>query len=439
MFGRPVVHGLHVALWMIDRFAAQGGMPLPYRTITARFNRPLFVDEGAQIQSRDGAAGTDLQCTSDGMLLTQLKLSDPGVIARGSWAPQHDTWSRTPAEPAIDALAHGGGRLALPYRSEEIAQLFPAALQAYGPAALAHLLALTRIVGMELPGLNSLFGGFSVRFQGGHGTHIDFTAARFSPRTSHLQIRVQSEVLSGVADAFWRPPPSAVERAAVVRAVAAGEFAGRRSLVIGGSRGLGLVSAYMLAAGGADVVLTYRVGRDEAEAACAAIRAAGGRANAIPLDAAAPEAGFAALAAQDFRPTDVYYFATPHIFERKKALFEPDLFQRFAKSYVSDFAGVVAACRTLCPHGTSVFFPSSDALDHPVRELVEYAAAKAAGEAYCEMAARFAPEISILTARLPRLPTDQTATLMKVGAADPAEVIMGICRKMGRPAVAGPP
>lgn len=58
------------------------------------------------------------------------------------------------------------------------------------------------------------------------------------------------------------------------------------ALVTGGSRGLGRNIALQLAANGADVVITYRSRKDEAEAVVAEIEALGRQAAALPFEAA---------------------------------------------------------------------------------------------------------------------------------------------------------
>ncbi|MBR0682604.1 SDR family oxidoreductase [Roseomonas eburnea] len=58
---------------------------------------------------------------------------------------------------------------------------------------------------------------------------------------------------------------------------------GRRALVTGAGRGIGLAAAAALAQAGAEVVLTARTA-EEIEEAAAAIRAEGGKAAALPLD-----------------------------------------------------------------------------------------------------------------------------------------------------------
>jgi 3-oxoacyl-[acyl-carrier protein] reductase len=66
-------------------------------------------------------------------------------------------------------------------------------------------------------------------------------------------------------------------------------LSGKTALVTGASRGIGRASALALAKAGAQVLVHYGRGAKEAEAAVADIRKAGGRADAIAADLAAPE------------------------------------------------------------------------------------------------------------------------------------------------------
>lgn len=77
---------------------------------------------------------------------------------------------------------------------------------------------------------------------------------------------------------------------------------GRRALVTGGGRGIGLTAAAALAEAGAHVTLAART-RDEVEAGAEAIRARGQQADAIVLDVTDTEATRTAIAAAE--PFDV--------------------------------------------------------------------------------------------------------------------------------------
>src|SRR5260221_6727937 len=67
------------------------------------------------------------------------------------------------------------------------------------------------------------------------------------------------------------------------------ELAGKTALVTGASRGIGRASALALAEAGAQVLVHYGSGVKEADAVVAEIRKAGGRADAVAADLAAPD------------------------------------------------------------------------------------------------------------------------------------------------------
>ncbi|MFI5325397.1 MAG: enoyl-[acyl-carrier-protein] reductase FabL [Candidatus Rokuibacteriota bacterium] len=68
-----------------------------------------------------------------------------------------------------------------------------------------------------------------------------------------------------------------------------GPLAGKIALVTGASRGIGRAIALKLAAAGCDVAVNYVNSHEEADAVCAAVRAAGRRACAIQADVGKPE------------------------------------------------------------------------------------------------------------------------------------------------------
>jgi 3-oxoacyl-[acyl-carrier protein] reductase len=74
-------------------------------------------------------------------------------------------------------------------------------------------------------------------------------------------------------------------------------LANKTALVTGASRGMGRATALELAAAGASVIVHYGRNADEAKAVVDQIRAAGGRADAVAADLAAPD-GAHLLAAQ---------------------------------------------------------------------------------------------------------------------------------------------
>ena len=75
------------------------------------------------------------------------------------------------------------------------------------------------------------------------------------------------------------------------------------------------------------------------------------------------------------------------------------------------FTRLLEACRINGLANLSVLYPSSSAVDAPPNGFYEYAMAKAAGETLCaEMNLAWAP-LHVTVDRLPRLLTDQTASV----------------------------
>ena len=134
-------------------------------------------------------------------------------------------------------------------------------------------------------------------------------------------------------------------------------------------------------------------------------------------------AAMAELARRKIRPTHLYYFATPRITRSRGADLDPSLLREFNACYVESFSRVCTLAGQLSGTTLRAFYPSTVFLDGGSRDNPEYVMAKAAGEALCAQMNRSGAGVSVLVERLPRIATDQTATLLKVASADALEVL----------------
>src|SRR5439155_8087442 len=98
--------------------------------------------------------------------------------------------------------------------------------------------------------------------------------------------RTQRQLILSRRARFALRPPSA---AATIRRMTMPALTGKTALVTGASRGMGRASALALAAAGAQVLVHYGRGANEADGVVAEIRKAGGRADAIATDLAAAD------------------------------------------------------------------------------------------------------------------------------------------------------
>jgi NAD(P)-dependent dehydrogenase (short-subunit alcohol dehydrogenase family) len=285
---------------------------------------------------------------------------------------------------------------------------------------------------MVVPGLHSFFAGLDVSFHG--GVSRDARALRFAvistkARRRLVRIYIRGGGLEGSLETMNRALPVSQPSMAIVKPlVAKDEFAGSTALVVGGSRGLGELTAKLIAAGGGRVVITYAAGKSDAEAIAQEIRGAGGECETEAYDVRRTAAE--QLAALGCIPTHLYYFATPMISRRKADLCDLQRLAEFNSFYIAGFLDVVKESLRRRPDGIAAFYPSSVYVEDRPAEMTEYAMSKAAAEILCADMQRYLPKLRVLTARLPRMATDQTSAVAHLGTANPIETLLPILRKM---------
>lgn len=433
--GAPVVHGMHTALLCLDVFAQSANDPPLLSAITVSFLKPVYVgDRVTFLIARQSPLR--LAAEVDGVKVMTIDLtsgSQKEPLTDKNGLTDSMAMNQTPRDRSFTDIAKASGiteRITISNASE---RLFPNAARWMGPTRIGGLAALSKLVGMECPGLHSIFIGFTVSLvTEGPADIVEFSVLSTDDRFRRIKLSVAGGGLKGVVEAAVRTPPvcqpSLREIAAKVKP---GSFAGQRVLVVGGSRGIGEYTAKAVAAGGGQVTVTYRVGLAEAQALLTEIHAFGGEADLLPYDVRLPAA--AQLEKLKSPPTHVYYFATGRIFGRHGNEFSPSLYQEFHQFYVAGFYDLCSALRKMTER-VSVFYPSSAAVaaeDRP-KGMTEYAMAKAAGELLCADMKWLLPGVEVTMKRLPRLPTDQTATLVPVAGELSMDVLLPMILEMQR-------
>jgi MaoC dehydratase-like protein len=434
--GAPVVHGIHNLAWAAN--AVLHCFPLRIANIRARFLQPLYLDELASVRIRDrtdNQIGFEVVAAKAVVALIKLS-SEPGkfLADAAQLAPSRPLQTSQPASPAFEDLVHQAGAVAI--GDGEVRSLFPALTGSIGLPAVKALLATSQIVGMVCPGLHSLFVGLDVSCDPKRDREsvLSYAVSKLDARFRSLQIDVSGSGIAGRLDAFARPPPPAQPGMTEISPRIAGNpFAGQRSLIVGGSRGLGEVTAKIVAAGGGHPVIGYSASKDDAEKVSADILQTGGQCEILRYDALLP-------ARDQLRNLGVvdccYYFATPRIFQRKSALYEPEKLRTFLSFYADGFFDLCTALAHPGSRKVAVFYPSTVAIDQSVSTTTEYAMAKMAGEILASYLNEFMSNIHVIYRRLPRILTDQTATVGVASMDNALDVMLPIVydvQQMARP------
>lgn len=430
--GAPVVHGMHTLLYLLDYLSA-GTLNAPIARMKVRFAKLLYVGETVEARVT-GSDDTSLKAEVlvDGSLALTLKITfgRHRLIPLPDW--HEDAPFVDPAEPcplSIEEMAHRSGKLRLP-DPNVLAEMFPHAANFLGARRVAALARTSYLVGMVLPGLHSMYTGLNAEVceDDPSTEHAFFNVGSTDPRVRLVNLCFHGGGLSAQLETFVRMPP--VRQASlqcVTQFVEPNEFAGTTALIVGGSRGLGELAAKIIVAGGGKVIVTYSRGKADAENLALELDAGGGECAVIPYDVLTDPGP--QLGALQEHLSQLYYFATPPIATVRSKTFSDKAYERFCAFYVTGFERLLRTILAQANSGLGVFYPSSVAVSQPPAGMVEYAKAKTDGERLCAELAAQTPALKIVTARLPRMLTDLTATIHPVKTADPLPILLPLIRE----------
>jgi NAD(P)-dependent dehydrogenase (short-subunit alcohol dehydrogenase family)/acyl dehydratase len=429
-FGAPVVQGALLTIGMLG--AIPPGELTGIGTVRAWFAAPLMVGEVGSVSvapSRRRAGAWEVRLTGRGRSLARV-LAAP---ARAEPAPQsvptgsiltHPMRS-APAEPELGDLTPGaatGGAYAA--RAEELRAL-AASLGAgrLDPALLEGLAWASYVVGMEIPGLHSLFSAVTLNAltppaTGAPAARHTLGVREHDPRTGRLVIdgtlydEGGKARISAVIECFVRAPAPAPDPQLLAAGAEPAADPGA-VVVIGGSRGFGAALALALLARGYTVHVAYS--GSPASAAELPRLAGAGTARLVlhRLDAGDP----VALAALGRSLADegtalkglVLNAALPPLPMGVTAESGVELTDYVARSLKLAAVPLGAMLPLLGP-GSWVVFSSSSALAAPPRDWPHYVSAKGALEGLAGWLAAAAPATATVILRPPAMRTEMTNT-----------------------------
>jgi acyl dehydratase/NAD(P)-dependent dehydrogenase (short-subunit alcohol dehydrogenase family) len=434
--GRQVVHGIHTLIHALNLWSRPE--PVERVRVTCSFANPVNVGDlvdFSQVDEDDDrtriiAAVNDLACTE--VVIEPLAAADTAFPARLASGP--DRPRRRIGELAVPLDEAPGSQVGalieLDAWDDSLAITFSQAAALLGRDGLSAVSRLSFFVGMVCPGRHSVFSSLEFTTSPMAGGDLRFEVRKYDPRFRLFTVAFEG-ALRGELRAFLRLPPQLQPSARETAERLAGhEFKGTRSLVVGGSRGLGETTAKIIAAGGGDVIVSYATGVDDARAVAADINAnARGHCDIAQLDL---RSAFQGAPGIDPSSLDAaYFFATPRIYAKRSELFDRNAFDEFAGFYLQRFYEL---CRWLeqvdRPKPLRVYLPSTVFITERPKGMTEYAMAKAAAEVLADDLNRSLRNVTVVYTRLPRLATDQTASILKVSVASNLDAMLAVVHVM---------
>ena len=407
--GKPVVHGMHQILRLFDLTRIDGRN---LAKINASFLSPARVGEELYVVlKRESELGFTAKI---------FRSSTRKLLMRCRWAWGNHRGSLQEqafpqAEPSCPELIEKGDTGSVSLNSS-------APAEAKIANDIAVVMASSTIVGMKIPGLNSVLASLNLSESNDSEANVkdavEYEVLNFDDRFGMVTLGVKGGGYSGDITAFKRPVGSDLTEAEIPKVCS---FSDRRILIVGGTRGMGATTARILAKSRSDVLITYL--RGKAEAADLLSKFGDGDHTAQKLDVANLDEN-SLDKISEWSPDAVFFFATPFIFEGDGNTFNTNLFDKFSSCYASNFFKLIEGLMLRGAPLRQIWYPSSEAVEDFPIDMVEYAAAKAAGEVVCKYISKRFPKLEVLMRRFPRVETDQTRTVTPVPSRSQSEVIL---------------
>ncbi|MGH8238444.1 MAG: MaoC family dehydratase, partial [Steroidobacteraceae bacterium] len=200
-FGSTVVHGMHLLLKSLDSVSAllAGAAPLE---CSVTFSNPVSTGAGISLETQFDPATRKLRLTGTtgrrGAFVATLILGEPTTGVPVAL----DTSDHPAATPRASAFPPelSEGRVALALHPGLLRRLLPQLAGLHEQNWIADLLASTRVVGMECPGLNSIYSGCKLRrvdSAPSTARAFEYRIAKVDERFKLIRLQVQASYFSG--------------------------------------------------------------------------------------------------------------------------------------------------------------------------------------------------------------------------------------------------
>lgn len=445
VFGQKIVHGMHACIRILDKICERKLAPFltpdAHIQIKVNYRQPTYPQDRVRVEvdtKRENIVKFRAFVDELTVITGQIKHLGTQVGGDNQSQPHFDrTFSLAELrEPVandfadIQAIKHACINLPQPLKPG-LEEWYPHISKQLGAERLFSFATLSSVVGMIIPGKYSLFISldceFFARKASAHAQCFTLTNERLHEDFKFVKSTVKNNLLRASLETLNRPPPVEQPKTASIlsqiqhKTYTLPDLKGKTALVIGGSRGLGASCARVLSICGAHVTLSYAHNKDAALLVKADLQGPGA---VMHLDINKSQS-------EPFEAQfdHIYYFATPAIFVRKTLKYDRRLLDKFINYFVDGFLG----CTNRFAHPeSSIFYPSTVEIESDNMATIEYRISKQAGETLCESLAQTHKRQNYVLERLPRLASDQTATLQPAENEDTLAVLSGVLCKMAR-------
>lgn len=433
--GGILVHGIHTVTWALDCFFRQE----PQNKLSAlktKFFKPIYLNQELSIVFENVDNEKDIIKIYDKELLVTIIL-ESSDLSFGDKIVDSKYHFDLPKEFKYN---DNNNEISISLSKKMILNKYPYICNAVGLEIVSNIIGLSRLVGMECPGLNSLFVGLDINFQHKNivkNNKIFWSIDNYYGNQAPINISVKSSIMEGMIQAFIRPSPIIQLPFKEISKFTKNtiDLNNTFSIIIGGSRGLGEVTSKIIASYGGNVIITYNKGKNEAIKICNEINTNLSIDIAVPLhlDIENPKNLFDYINKNKIKIDSIYYFATPKIKGVKSIELDKNLLDLYNSFYSIYFSRLLRLLnKSFFNKEINIFYPSTIFIDQQKEDLKEYILAKKNAEAYIDSVKHKLKNLNIVVDRLDILNTDQNNSVFTVKTEDPLKAMNDVVIKMNK-------
>lgn len=259
--GQCVAHGIYVLMWALDEFTKKNKIPII--SFQVDFLKPILID--ILICCRWDENNNVLYISQKNVLLTTISIQ-PGKTIKNTLIKLKFGKARSvPKNLSIEDCKNYEKKI-IYYRGKYTIgrKLFPSLNKIYGEGNLVELAATSEYVGMQIPGLNSLYLRIAGDFIG-HNKSSKIKVQKIDKRFKIIKLIFKGKYLNAKINIFYSVTHAQMPRIDdFSKLVKFKNYNSVKALIIGGSRGLGEVTAKLVAWGGGESTITYNSGKLDA-------------------------------------------------------------------------------------------------------------------------------------------------------------------------------
>ena len=407
--GEIIVPGMYLLLWSLDNILKIEKKGLS--KINATFHNVATLKDDLELYYKKDLEDFIISIKSGIRTIATIRINFFNEILKDG-SLNRDPPKNIAKDVTFDKLKNLSGELKN-YLHKDCMQEFIFLKKYFMNNLVSSLMSLSRLVGMEVPGLNSLFIGININISKNYqNKNIKWSIARHTNINSLILININGNGINGNISTMYRPlPVNQPNITDIYKNFRNIKFKNKVALIIGGSRGLGEYTAKMLASCGVVIIITYYEGEKDAFKIKNEINKFGSTCYCIKMNVIKPKAALSEINLLNVNITHVYYFASPKIKESRSLDIDKILYKNYLLIYVEAFKEIVKLMHDLYINDCIIFYPSSIYVKEGSNIFKEYINSKLKAEIEINNLNSYYKKDFIYSARLPRLFTDQNPNL----------------------------